>query len=382
MGIILCFYEIWSIWRLRGYSTMVYTQEKGRELTKSLQRMMDKKKGDSPYNFADFDRKALIQELGKEKLLELLNKMLVIRNLETRAEAAYLQGKIGGFFHAYMGQEAIQTACVDVFGQENWWVASYRCHALAYLTGATEQEILSELFGKADGNACGRGGSMHLYSDRMLGGFGIVGGQVPVAIGAALSIKYLKKKKESALCFLGDGAVAQGTFHESMNIAVLWELPFILVVENNKWGMGTAVNRAIAVEPIAEKYAECYGIEGHSIDGMDILACIDGFKRIHKSSLKNRKPIIVEVITERFRGHSVSDPGLYRTKEALKEALAKDPILRLKHDLIEEGFLSEDQFKQMDKEIREQIIEIVNKADAAPSPDPIVLEEGVYKEEE
>ncbi len=361
---------------------MVYTQEKGSELTKSLQRVMDKKNNNSKYNFEDFDRKALIKELGKDKLLEYLRSMLLIRHLEMRAEAAYLQGKIGGFFHGYIGQEAIQTACVDVFGQNNWWVTSYRCHALALLTGASPQGIMSELFGKADGNAFGRGGSMHLYTDRLLGGFGIVGGQVPIAIGAALSIKYLKKKDETAICFLGDGAVAQGTFHESINLAALWDLPCVIVVENNKWGMGTSVNRAIAVEPIAEKFATCYGIEGHSIDGMDILACYNGFKKVHESSIKNRKPILVEVVTERFRGHSVSDPGLYRSKENLKAAMENDSLLRLKHDLIDAGFLTDEQYKAVDKEAKEQIVEVVKNADMAPNPDPIVLEEGVYKEED
>lgn len=361
---------------------MVYTQDQERaQITQSLQRVMDKKKGESIYHFEHFDRSAMIKELGKEKLIYLLNKMLLIRNLEVRSEAAYLQGKIGGFFHAYIGQEAIQTACVDVFGQNNWWITSYRCHALAFLTGATEKEIIAELFGKENGNAFGRGGSMHLYAERMLGGFGIVGGQIPIAIGAALSIKNLKKTDETAICFLGDGAVAQGSFHESINLAALWDLPCVIVVENNKWGMGTAVQRAIAVEPIAERFAKCYGIEGYSIDGMDILASYHSFKKIKESSLKNRRPILVEAVTERLRGHSISDPGLYRTKECLQAAIQQEPILRLKEDLIEAGMLTEEEFKELDKKAREQIIAAVQYAEASPDPNPIVLEEGVYKEE-
>ena len=343
---------------------------------------MEKKGHQNPYNFVKVNRESVFQSIGNEKLMHLLSQMVMIRNLEVRAESAYLQGNIGGFFHAYIGQEAIQTACVEVFGQNNWWVASYRCHALAYLTGASVQDIMSELFGRASGNVMGRGGSMHLYSDRMLGGFGIVGGQVPIAIGAALSIKYLNKKDETALCFLGDGAVAQGTFHESLNMAVLWDLPCVIVVENNKWGMGTAVNRAVAVEPIAEKFAQCYGIEGYTLDGMDLLACHEGFRQIKESSIKNRKPILVEVITERFRGHSISDPAQYRTKECLKAAMENDPILNLKKDLIEKGLLTEEQFKEIDKKAKEEVVASLKIAEESPWPDPIVLEEGVYKEEE
>jgi len=360
---------------------MVYTQKKGDGLKETLTRMMEKKDNFNQYSFVEYDKTSLLQSIGDEKLKYMLRQMLTIRHMETRAEGAYLQGKIGGFFHAYMGQEAIQTACVEVFGQENWWITSYRCHALAYLTGVSVQDIMSELYGKASGNVMGRGGSMHLYSDRMLGGFGIVGGQVPIAIGAALSIKYLKKKNETALCFLGDGAVAQGTFHESLNLAVLWDLPCVIIVENNQWGMGTSVKRAVAVEPIAEKYGACYGLESYTLDGMDIFACHEGFRKIKESSIKNRKPIIVEVITERFRGHSISDPAQYRTKECLQAAMAKDPILQLKSDLIEAKFMTEDQFKEIDKKIKEDVIATLKVAEESPDPDPIVLEEGVYKEE-
>lgn len=361
---------------------IVYREKKGVGLKETLGNIMENKSHQSPYNYVKVDRDSVFQHIGNEKLVSLLKQMVMIRNLEVRAESAYLQGNIGGFFHAYMGQEAIQTACVEVFGQNNWWSASYRCHALAYLTGVSVQDIMNELFGKSNGNAMGRGGSMHLYSERMLGGFGIVGGQIPIAIGAALSIKYLKKKDETSLCFLGDGAVAQGTFHESINLAVLWDLPCVIVVENNKWGMGTAVNRAVAVEPIAEKFAKCFGIEGYTLDGMDLLACYEGFKQIKESSIKNRKPILVEVITERFRGHSISDPAQYRTKECLKAAMESDPILKLKNDLIEKGVLTEEQYKEIDKKAKDEVVASLKIAEESPWPDPIVLEEGVYKEEE
>ena len=195
--------------------------------------------------FFTSDSRQVIKELGKDKLLHILRQMLLIRNFETRAEGAYLQGFVGGFFHSYIGQEAIQTAAVEVFGKDQWWITSYRCHALALLLGVTPDEAMAELYGRSTGNAKGRGGSMHLYTDRLMGGFGIVGGQVPIAAGAAFAEKYRKEKGKVALGFLGDGAIVQGAFHEALNMAALWSLPLITVIENNLWGMGTAVNLSL-----------------------------------------------------------------------------------------------------------------------------------------
>ncbi len=243
-----------------------------------------------PNTFFPYDQKALLARLGQGSLLDALKRMLLIRNFETRAESAYLQGKIGGFFHSYIGQEAIQTAVVQVMGVENWWITSYRCHALALLLGATPKELMAELYGRATGNAKGRGGSMHLYTERLLGGFGIVGGQVPIAMGAAFTIKYLGKKREVAVCFLGDGAVAQGAFHESLNLASLWNLPCIFVIENNQWGMGTAVNRAISVELLAEDKAPGYNMKGYTFDGMDFFNCYAGFEHVYQEALKTSRP--------------------------------------------------------------------------------------------
>jgi pyruvate dehydrogenase E1 component alpha subunit len=198
-------------------------------------------------HFFSHDVEKVIQDLGKDRLIEELKKMLLIRNFEIRAESAYLQGKVGGFFHSYVGQEAVQTAAISVMGKDQWWVTSYRCHALALLLGAGPEELMAELYGKRTGNALGRGGSMHFFTEDLLGGYGIVGGQLPIATGAAFAINYKKKfpslqdkKRDVAICFLGDGAVAQGAFHESLNLAALWNLPCIYVIENNEWGMGTA----------------------------------------------------------------------------------------------------------------------------------------------
>ncbi len=331
-----------------------------------------------PPNFFSSDAKQVLQSLGQEKLLENLKRMLLIRNFEIRAESAYQQGKVGGFFHAYIGQEAIQTAAYQVLGPNNWYITSYRCHALALLLGATPNELMAELYGRENGNAKGRGGSMHFFTERLLGGFGIVGDQVPIAMGAAFTCKYQSKKNELAICFLGDGAVAQGAFHEALNLASLWSLPCIIVIENNQWGMGTAVKRALAAERLAEDIAPSYKMKGYTLDGMDFFNCYAGFKAIAEEVYSTSRPVLVEAVTERFKGHSVSDPGLYRTKEQLKESMQRDPIILLQHALMEAGVLTEEQFKELDKQQKEIVVAAMKHADESPWPDPITLEEGVY----
>lgn len=339
--------------------------------------LKDMPKSESDYHYFSHDQKKLIKELGKDELLEVLKKMLLIRNFEIRAESAYLQGEIGGFFHSYMGQEAIQTAALQAFGPDNWWIASYRCHALALLLGATTDELMAELYGRETGNALGRGGSMHFYTDRMLGGFGIVAGQIPTAIGAAFALKYQEIKDEAAICFFGDGAVAQGAFHESLNMASLWDLPCIFVIENNHWGMGTAVERAICVERLAEDKAPGYNMKAYTLDGMDYFNCYAGFQHIYKEVLETSRPVLVEAITDRFRGHSISDPGLYRSKDDLKETMTRDPLIILKDALIESNYIDEESYKALDKEMKEKVVASMKYAEESPWPDPITLEEDV-----
>lgn len=331
-----------------------------------------------PRHFFKSDSKTTLNELGKEKLLDALKRMLLIRNFETRAEAAYQQGKVGGFFHAYTGQEAIQTAALDVFGPSNWWIATYRCHALALLLGASPNEVMAELYGRVTGNAKGRGGSMHLYTDRMLGGFAIVGGHIPVAVGASFALKYKEIKDQLAICFLGDGAVAQGSFHEALNLASLWDLPTVFIIENNQWGMGTAVDRALCFKTLAEDIAPSYNMKGYSVNGMDYTSCVAAFDHIKKETLKTGRPVLIEAFTERFKGHSISDPGLYRSKEELQKIKEEDPILLLRHYLEERGEMNEEMFKRMDKEQRDIVIEAMKYADDSPWPDPVTLEEEVF----
>jgi pyruvate dehydrogenase E1 component alpha subunit len=324
------------------------------------------------------DQEKVIKTLGNESLIESLRRMLLIRHFENRAEAAYLQGKIGGFFHSYIGQEAIQTAAVQAMGINHWWITSYRCHALALLLGASPNEIMAELYGRATGNAKGRGGSMHLYTDRLLGGFGIVGGQIPVATGAAFTIKYQGHKQEVAVCFMGDGAIVQGAFHESLNMASLWDLPCIYVIENNQWGMGTAVNRAVSVDRLAEDKAPGYNMKGYTFDGMDFFNCYAGFEHVYREVVETSRPVLIEIVTERFRGHSVSDPGLYRSKDDLKECLQRDPIVIMQQALINAKIIDEEWVKKTEKELKELAIAAMKYADESPWPDPHTLEEDVY----
>ncbi len=336
----------------------------------------------SPYHFFSFDKEKVLKDIGQAGLLHALKQMLMIRNLETRGEAAYQQGKVGGFYHSYAGQEAIQMGCLAACGSKHWFTTTYRCHALAYLLGATPNEIMAELYGKTTGNAMGRGGSMHLYADRLLGGLAIVGGHVPIATGAAFSIQYLKQKGLVSFCFLGEGASVQGATHESLNLASLWNLPCIYVIENNQWGMGTAASRAVCVQPIAEHFAQAYDMKSYTLDGMDFLSCYAGFKEALNEVLSTSRPVIIEAMCERFRGHSISDPGLYRTKEDLQKTMEKDPILYVKHLCLEKNYLTEESFKELDRESREIAIEAMKFAENSPDPDPIVLEEGVFAPKE
>ncbi len=332
---------------------------------------------DKGYHIFQHNTEAVIKQVGKERLLQALDQMLLIRHFEVRAESAYLQGKIGGFFHSYMGQEAVQTAAVSSMGAEQWWVTTYRCHALAILLGATPDELMSELYGKANGNALGRGGSMHFFTPTLLGGHGIVGGQIPIGTGAGFTIKY-KKEQRVSVCFMGDGAVAQGAFHESLNLASLWDLPVIYVIENNQWGMGTAVSRAICVEPIAEKKAPGYGMKSYTLDGMDFFNCWAAFYAICEEMKRDARPVLVEVLTERFRGHSISDPANYRSKDALQVCMQKDPIITMKNQLITSGLLTEELFEKMDLEKKEIVLASMKHAEESPLPDPIHLEEDVF----
>lgn len=337
-------------------------------------------KNEIKYNYFKCDNDKVIKDLGSEHLREFMRQMILIRHFELRAESAYQQAKIGGYFHAYIGQEAIQVAAVAAIGMNNWWVTTYRCHALALLTGGTPNECMAELYGKVTGCAKGRGGSMHLYTDHLLGGFGIVGGHLPIAVGAAFSAKY-QGTGQVAICFLGDGAFVQGAVHESLNLASLWNLPVIFVIENNQWGMGTPVARAVCHEPMAESFAPAYNMKGYTFDGMDLLSCYAGFKEALEEVKRTGRPVLIEAVTERFKGHSISDPGLYRSKEVLDAAKERDPLTSFKSLLFKEKVLDEAGYEKMSEAEKGVVLEAMKFAEESPYPSLSTLEEGVYAED-
>lgn len=330
-------------------------------------------------SFYQFDQSSILSELGRDRLLHALQEMLRIRQFETRAEASYQQGHVGGFFHSYIGQEAIQTAAISAIGKKHWFCTSYRCHALVLLLGEKTNEMMAELFGKKTGNAKGRGGSMHMYSERMLGGFGIVGGQIPIATGAAFRNKYLGITDEIAVCFFGDGAVPQGTFHESLNMASIHSIPCLYVVENNAWSMGTPLHKTMAnYKHFVEKAAEAYDMLYFRLDGMDFFSCYAGFKEALHHITKTSRPVMIECITNRFKGHSISDPGLYRTKDQLKECMTRDPIAKFKVQLLDAKICTEEEIQEMENKARDEMIQAVAFANESAWPDVAELGEDVY----
>ena len=335
------------------------------------------------YKFFDGDSDKSLESLGKEKCLEALSKMLLIRNFEMRGEQAYQQGKAWGFYHDYSGQEAIQTSAIYALGgNKNLWVGTYRCHALALLLGMTPKEGMCELYGKDNGVARGRGGSMHFYSERMYGGNGIVGGQWPIGAGLAFSLKYRDLKDEIAVCFGGDGSIMQGTFAESMNLCALWDLPLLVVIENNQYSMGTAMNRGVANLPIGENVSKAYGIQSYTVDGMDFAKCLNVFEEAKAYILETGKPVILEAVTYRFKGHSVSDAAPYRSKEEVEEHKKQDPIHILAEKLKEKNWMIDQDLEEMTKQRKEEMIEAMKFAEESSFPDVSLLEEGVFKGEE
>ncbi len=327
------------------------------------------------------DAAAIRAEIGRDRLMRMYKQMVLIRRFEERAGQAYEAKKIAGFLHLYIGQEAVATGFYDHLtpGKDSS-VTSYRCHAQALLLGIDPKELMAELYGKATGNVRGKGGSMHFFSKEkgLLGGHGIVGGQIPIGTGAAFSAKY-KGTGGVSLTFLGDGASPQGTFHESLNMASLWGLPAIYLIENNQYGMGTACSRAVSVKDIADSKAPGYGVQSFTFDGLDLYA---SWKTAQQAIALARsgKPVLIEAKTYRYRGHSVSDSALYRSKEELARYQALDPIERIKADLIAEGWLTDAGAEQIDEQIAAQIREAMQFADESPEPPLTELGRHVFAE--
>jgi len=302
-------------------------------------------------------------------LKKLLEQMLLIRRFEEKAAQMYGLRKIGGFCHLYIGQEAVAVGAINTIDlKKDYVVTAYRDHGLALACGMDPKRVMAELYGKATGCSKGKGGSMHLFDAErhMLGGNGIVGAHIPVATGVALKISY-KNEDGVVLCFFGDGAIHQGSFHESLNMAKIWDLPILYICENNQYGMGTDFSRVSSVTDFSVMGAS-YGIEGKQLNGMDVIEVYAEVDRTVKYIRKNHVPSFLEIKTYRYKGHSMSDPATYRTKEELEDYKKQDPILNLKSYMLEKSMLTEEEFKNIDKKYRSVSEEAVKFAEESPEP--------------
>lgn len=316
--------------------------------------------------------------LSTQDKIDLLREMMLMRRFEEKAQEMYEARKIGGFLHLYIGQEAVASGFMWPIEPQDYVIGAYREHGQALARCAEPRAIVAELFGKRDGLCGGRGGSMHLFSQkrRFLGGTAIVGGGLPIAVGVGLAISY-RGEDAICLCFFGDGAINEGSFHESMNLASLWSLPILFVCENNRYGMGTPVERASAV-PNLFRRAQCYGMEVETVDGMDLLSVIDMAERCTRCVRTERRPIFVEAVTYRYRGHSMSDPGRYRSREEVEKWRRRDPIMLFANVLVSEGTLSKADVETISAECEKIIDEAVAFAERAEPPPPESLHENLY----
>ena len=316
--------------------------------------------------------------LKSEELVELYRQMLLIRRFEEKSAEVYVAGKIGGFCHLYIGQEAVGVGAISAIRQDDYVLASYREHGLALAKGMSARSIMAELFGKATGCSKGKGGSMHMFDKSLgfLGGHAIVGGQIPLATGTAFATKYLGTDQVT-LCFFGEAAVNQGAFHESLNMAQLWKLPCIYICENNQYGMGTSLKRAMSLSDIAEKGC-AYQMASEFVDGMDVLAVRNATMRAVERARKDYLPTLLEIRTYRFMGHSMSDPGNYRTRAEIEKYQERDPIKLFSASLLEEKVVDKKTLDELDRSVREEVEDSLRFADESPLPDPSELYTDVY----
>jgi pyruvate dehydrogenase E1 component alpha subunit len=324
------------------------------------------------------DQKGRIEELDNETLLQMLHQMILIRRLEEKCAESYSLGKIGGFCHLYIGQEAVAVGALSALRPDDYVLTSYRDHGHAVAKGTPPDEILAELYGKAAGCSKGKGGSMHLFDAgvNFMGGHAIVGGQIPLGTGVAFATKY-KGTDQVTLCFFGEAAVNQGAFHESLNMAQLWKLPCVYVCENNQYGMGTSLQRAMSLHDVSLKGC-AYEIASDFVDGMDVLAVREAVSRAVERARRDYSPTLLEVRTYRFMGHSMSDPGNYRTRSEIEKYQERDPIKLFTESLKEKGVLTDDRLAIIEGEVREAVERAARFADESPEPNPEELYTDVY----
>jgi pyruvate dehydrogenase E1 component alpha subunit len=315
---------------------------------------------------------------GREACERILARMLLIRRFEERAGEMYAKAKIGGFLHLCIGEEATIVGATQALRDEDYLLSTYREHGQALARGTPPEAVMAELFGKVDGCSRGRGGSMHLFDveRRFLGGYGIVGGNLPLAAGVALASDY-EGTDDATLCMFGDGATNQGTFGETMNLAALWKLPIVFMVINNQFGMGTALERHSAVTDLSGK-AESFGVPGSRCDGMDVLDVHASVGDALERARSERAPQLIEAVTYRYRGHSMADPEEYRTKDEVERWRGRDPLVTFPRRLVAEDVLSEEEIEALDERAVERIDAAVEFAERSPFPELDSLYDDIY----
>ena len=319
-----------------------------------------------------------IKKTDKELLRKMLYEMMLGRIFEQKCAEVYRIGKIGGFCHLYIGQEAVGIGAITALREDDYVITAYRDHVQAMVKGITPEAVMAELYGRAGGNVGGKGGSMHMFSKDLgfFGGHGIVGGQIGVGTGMAYAQKY-KGTDAVTLCFFGEAALNQGMFHESLNMAQLWKLPCIYICENNQYGMGTSQARAMSMSSIADKAAG-YGMASEFVDGMDVMAVREATLRAIERARKDGSPTLLEVRCYRYMGHSMSDPGKYRTTEEIKKYQERDPIVLFQDSLKEAKIFTDQDFEEMTNQAKEATQKAVDFADQSPLPDESELFTDVY----
>jgi pyruvate dehydrogenase E1 component alpha subunit len=319
--------------------------------------------------------------MKKEQLLDLYYQMVLIRRLEERGAELYQQGKIGGFMHLYIGQEAVSTGLIAAREPRDRVITAYRDHGVALNCGISANQVMAELLGKSTGTSKGKGGSMHMADTgkNMWGGHAIVGGHLPIASGMALGDQYAGNDNVT-ICMFGDGATNIGYFHEALNIAKTWGLRVLWVCENNKYGMGTSVERASAVSEIRQK-AEGYGMKNSRVDGMDVLKVNESAKEALDYVRKNGQPYLLEVVTYRYRGHSMGDPERYRKQDEVKKWQENDPIGIFRRQLIEKKTASAKALDEIEQQVDEDVQKAVEFAEASPEPASEELFTDIYVEQ-
>ncbi|MEL6624830.1 MAG: pyruvate dehydrogenase (acetyl-transferring) E1 component subunit alpha [Bacteroidota bacterium] len=314
----------------------------------------------------------------KELLLEWFEQMMLIRKFEERASQLYMQQKFRGFLHLYIGQEAVAVGIESAIRDDDYVITAYRDHGGALARGVDANACMAELFGKSTGCSKGKGGSMHFFSKEknFLGGHGIVGGQIPLGAGIAFAAKYQGTDK-LCVCMMGDGAVRQGAFHETMNLAMLWKLPVIFIIENNNYAMGTSVERTSNVTDLY-KLGLSYDMPSKPVDGMDVVTVYEEMQEVVEHVRSGKGPYLIEMKTYRYKGHSMSDPAKYRTREELNKYRGKDPIANLKLYMQENAANTDEEITAIDARIKETVEASVKFAEESPLPDPSALYEDVY----